>query len=125
MTKPQSYPFLAIAKRYGVDYGDVLLVADMWRHPANRSENEREADKRLFVACLKLPKQTVAKIERDISTANTEFRRIQAGEIDWLTGELNPLATCNDCGGSGWKGHGMGGDTCGRCNGKGKLKRKS
>jgi hypothetical protein len=87
VTKPQSYPFLAIAKKYGLDYGDVLLVADMWRHPANRSENEREADKRLFVACIKLSKQTVAKIERDISTANTEFRRIQAGEIYWLTGE--------------------------------------
>lgn len=28
---------------------------------------------------------------------------------------------CTDCGGSGWRGHGMGGDTCGKCNGKGNI----
>lgn len=28
-------------------------------------------------------------------------------------------AKCFDCAGSGWTGHGMGGDTCGRCGGKG------
>lgn len=31
------------------------------------------------------------------------------------------VRTCTECGGSGWKGHGQGGDTCGHCDGKGKL----
>ena len=26
---------------------------------------------------------------------------------------------CDDCSGYGWIGHGMGGDTCGKCSGKG------
>lgn len=29
--------------------------------------------------------------------------------------------TCIQCNGTGWEGHGMGGDTCGACGGKGKL----
>jgi hypothetical protein len=27
----ESFPLMAIAKRFGVDYGDVLLEADWWR----------------------------------------------------------------------------------------------
>lgn len=30
------------------------------------------------------------------------------------------LNQCNDCVGTGWIGHGMGGDTCGTCSGTGK-----
>jgi hypothetical protein len=87
MTKPQSYPFLAIAKRYNLDYGDVLLVADMWRHPAQRNNNERGADKRLFMALIDAPDGVIAMVEVDISQANADFKAIQKGEIDWNTGE--------------------------------------
>lgn len=30
-------------------------------------------------------------------------------------------AVCEECAGSGWVGHGMGGDTCGRCGGTGRA----
>lgn len=32
------------------------------------------------------------------------------------------LGECEDCSGSGWIGHGMGGDTCAKCGGKGIVK---
>lgn len=32
MTKPESYPFLRIAKQYSVDYADVLAMADYYTH---------------------------------------------------------------------------------------------
>lgn len=28
---------------------------------------------------------------------------------------------CSDCAGTGWRGHGMGGDTCGSCNRTGRA----
>ncbi len=28
-----SFPYLKIAREFGVDYGDVIRVADMWRRP--------------------------------------------------------------------------------------------
>lgn len=34
---------------------------------------------------------------------------------------LDEYVDCPKCGGSGWEGHGMGGDTCGRCSGGGKV----
>lgn len=88
MTKPVSYPFLAIAKQFGLDYGDVLLVADMWRHPAQRNDVEREADKRLYLAIHRHHSpRDIVRIEKLISGSNAQFKAIQAGEIDWLTGE--------------------------------------
>lgn len=89
MTKPQSYPFMQIAKRYGLDYGDVLTVADMWRHPAERSDRERAADKRLATTLWlrHTSEKVILLIERLITEANHEFAAIQSGEIDWNTGE--------------------------------------
>lgn len=29
---------------------------------------------------------------------------------------------CKECDATGWIGHGMGGDTCGKCNGTGEVK---
>lgn len=89
MTKPQSYPFLAIARKYGLDYGDVLTIADMWRHPAERSDRERAADKRLAITLWlrHTSERTIFKIEMEIRNANIQFAAIQAGKIDWNTGE--------------------------------------
>jgi hypothetical protein len=36
-----------------------------------------------------------------------------------LTKVPMPMHTCDECRGSGWKGHGMGGDTCAACEGNG------
>jgi len=89
MTKPQSYPFLAIAKMFNAPYGDVLLVADMWRHPERRSVNECEADKRMakLLCGPSYDKDDVTLCSIAIAAANREFRNIQAGKIDWQTGE--------------------------------------
>jgi hypothetical protein len=82
MTKPQSYPFLAIAKRYGLDYGDVLLYADIARKPYIDLT---------YWHCAAI--DTISAIEPDYATCNDilsagdEFLRIQTGEIDWQTGE--------------------------------------
>lgn len=86
MTKPESYPFLRIAKQYGVDYGDVLTVADMWRHPADRDDRERAADKRLFLAMCAKPPVVIARLERELAFSNMVFADIQSGRIDWQTG---------------------------------------
>lgn len=85
--KPASYPFLAIAKKYGVDYGDVLLLADMWRlsnegvHPDNAWW--RDAMDRVGKAV-----KWSDDFRNEVQDANETFRCIQAGGIDWLTGEI-------------------------------------
>jgi hypothetical protein len=85
--KPASYPFLAIAKKYGLDYGDVLIYADI--HYNGNVPNTTEW------ACRAV--DNVSAIEpdyaavQDVLSALEEFRAIQAGLRDWLTGEpINP-----------------------------------
>lgn len=68
--KPQSYPFLAIAKSFNVRYADVLKHADAFTH--HRGEH-------IFVPG--------SRIERAIILAVCEFKQIQNGRIDWITGE--------------------------------------
>jgi len=82
MVKPQSYPFLAIAKRYRLDYGDVLKVADHWRRNLQGIESERTTPS-LHNALL-WPHEALG----EITFANADFRAIQAGRIDWQTGNI-------------------------------------
>ena len=67
------------------------------------------------------------------SSGNEEYRKTAS---DWLpnlkslmaslerelTKPVETETTCERCEGTGWLGHGMGGDTCGSCNGTGKVK---
>lgn len=83
--RPSTFPFLAIAKRYGVDYGDVLIYADLGRSGPSRDgmkfvEVADRLDKQL-----RNPHRMDCKV--DIANALSEFLAIQRGEIDWLTGE--------------------------------------
>lgn len=68
--KPQSYPFLAIAKKYNVDYSDVLKHADRILY--------RRGDYTFSI---------FSEIERDIIICAAEFRQIRNNRIDWMTGE--------------------------------------
>lgn len=38
---PTGYPFLQIARRYGLNYGDVLLGAESWRRVLTEVESDR------------------------------------------------------------------------------------
>lgn len=72
--KPASYPFMQIAKKHGYDYAETLQVASCLRES--------------MMLPLRLGHwivRTVACLE--IIAANEEFRAIQRGEIDWMTGE--------------------------------------
>jgi hypothetical protein len=124
MSKPESYPFLRIARDHGINYSDVLAVADqlrrtqraIWREPVNLDA---------FI---------------EIASATDIQAGIREGVIDWQTGasvtprpegdgwievgtdwvkDTRPMDVCPSCAGSGWQGHGMGGDTCGECGGSG------
>lgn len=74
MTKPESYPFLRIAKQYNVPYADVLAYADGIRrgrwgpHAEALQSNHREAAK-------------------DARIATFEQLKVANGAIDWRTGE--------------------------------------
>lgn len=75
--KPESYPFLRIAKKYGVPYEDVLIKAqesrDFFHQPRSHP----------MVVFLDWPHGCIAEIIK-----HTEhFGEIQRGEIDWNTGE--------------------------------------
>ena len=73
--KPASFPFLAIARRYGLEYTDALKCAQQLR-TWGRFEYPRwlsMADRDDFA--------------RDLWDAHCEFGAIQRGEIDWMTGE--------------------------------------
>lgn len=81
MTKPQSYPFLAIANRYRIPYGEVLMVADHWRKRIKGLESDRTTF--ALHNALLWPHEAL----EDITNANAEFAAIQAGKTDWQTGE--------------------------------------
>jgi len=72
-TKPESYPFLRIAKRYGVDYGHVLEFADYVQYDIE------------FVSSGMW--KSVKGWKLQVLRACVEFGRIRNGHIDWLTGE--------------------------------------
>jgi hypothetical protein len=156
-TKPASYPFLAIARKYGYPYADVLNVAFFW----DRRSNCRYATPSECLAIDRLEKRPEWREFTDaVHVAMREQDAIRAGVIDWQTGEPSKLwqqqtralravkgnpvivdmadsqydksrapidarspvegrGSCEQCGGSGWTGHGMGGDTCPRCGGSG------
>lgn len=82
MAKPASYPFMNIAKKYGLDYGDVLLYTEIHRHQLETlSERQIEAIDNVsaiepeYAACI------------DIAEACDNFRAIQTGVIHWETGD--------------------------------------
>lgn len=74
MTKPESYPFLRIAKQYGVDYGTVLKVADDLK-------DAQRAD------WLDFPYGTDPAIMIEMAEATEVQRSIRNGDIDWQTGK--------------------------------------
>lgn len=65
--KPESYPFLRIAKKYSVDYGDVLMMAD-------KAKTGR------------VPSSSFS-FYADIVNATEIQQAIRDNEIDWQTGE--------------------------------------
>lgn len=71
MSKPESYPFLRIAKQYGVPYSEVLIWADYIRSVGYTTRNMHEN----------------FAYTAEVNAAILEFQAIQRGEIDWLTGE--------------------------------------
>lgn len=76
MTKPETYPFLRIAKRFDVDYSDVLLAADFATHQARELPGADGAIQNLPTAVL-----------HEIGRAVGVQEQIRNGQIDWMTGE--------------------------------------
>lgn len=77
MSKPESYPFLRIARQFNVDYSDVLNMAHFIRHGGN---------------CQAIPyhwrEETHTDVLNAISAATGEQRAVSTGVIDWQTGDL-------------------------------------
>lgn len=71
MTKPESYPFLRIARQYGYDYGDVLNMVETVRRTGSMPIHW-------------LPRAVACK---EIYVAMDQFEDIQLGDIDWMTGD--------------------------------------
>jgi hypothetical protein len=74
VSKPASYPFLAIANKYGLDYGEVLRVAQCAKTRAPFTK-----DLAHWV--------TRAVAITAIGRATDEQQAIREGRIDWQTGE--------------------------------------
>lgn len=75
MGKPEGYPFMRIARQFGVDYGVVLKVA-------GDLKDTGRAD------WLDFPYGTDPAIMIEMAEATEVQRAIRDGEIDWQTGEL-------------------------------------
>lgn len=87
-TPPKSYPFLEIARKYDVPYGDVLLVADFWdpRNKMNANPHQEAAINRSYKIA------GWSEIVGDICEAINEQKLIRDGVIDWRTGAERPVA---------------------------------
>lgn len=75
--KPESYPFLKIARKHGVDYGKVLNLASQY-HKLYREEIPYfpvECEPWFFGA------------DDEMRSHTATFLAIQRGEIDWNTGQ--------------------------------------
>lgn len=87
MPKPESYPFLRIAKQYNVDYSAVLLAAQ-----ASEKE-DYECNQHELKALEKIDKVDIRNTMHEfnlwqaIANAKREFKAVQDGKIDWITGE--------------------------------------
>lgn len=79
--KPASFPYLAIAKRFAVPYGTVLIYADICR---GSDIDKRIAAQAAMSRRLGTDYQMFAEAVR---TAIMTFIFIQEGRIDWMTGE--------------------------------------
>lgn len=75
MTKPESYPYLRIAREFGVDYDTVL------EHAANTMKGGINYIPR------EVSLADQANYVHDMREAHQTFLRIRAGLIDWNTGE--------------------------------------
>lgn len=88
MTKPASYPFLAIAKAHDADYGDVLAFA-AWI--SDRAGYDRRTEALSVYA------------KDDICRAVKVQQDIRDGVIDWQTG-LQPASHFNPANHPEWSG---------------------
>lgn len=77
---PSTFPFLAIAKKYAVNYGDVCIYADkegnVVQFRAASARLHQHPNWNLLISEINLARAVQAAIRR--------------GEIDWLTGERGP-----------------------------------
>ena len=72
MSKPESYPFLRIAKEYNLDYGEVLQTADWIKNGGKLS---------LGIWC------RTGEASQALHEASQIQQAIRDGKIDWMTGE--------------------------------------
>lgn len=80
----KSYPFLAIAKRFNLDYGDVLLFADIRRQHTGSPQHPWTPHHAMTCKRLsRLSLQTGCDLDDAIDEANSTFKAIQSGKIDW------------------------------------------
>lgn len=77
-----------------------------------------------------LAARTRAKVTREtmlvaVNLAEREARKAREAMQAAIERAALPLAptqqVCDECNGNGWTGHGMGGDTCAKCGGSGKV----
>lgn len=81
MMKPASYPFLALARKYGYPYGDVLSAAGELRR--NHGYFDPDGPNAHWI------RRGIAA--REVFRAFVEQDAIRRGAIDWQTGEPVPV----------------------------------
>lgn len=83
--KPESFPFLRIAKKYGYDYADVLAYADLLRKYGNsyvRFPHE-------VAIVSRWSRRAIAA--REVIDAAQIQKHIRDGILDWQTGEYRSI----------------------------------
>lgn len=68
--KPESYPFLRIARQFNVDYSDVLALAHLFQRGGSVQRWPASLD----------------HVVEEISEACTVQKAVRSGVIDWNTG---------------------------------------
>ena len=72
--KPEAFPFLRIAKRFNLDYGEVLETADWIKNGGHLALST-------WIRTGEAP--------HELHEASAIQQSIRDGEIDWITGERN------------------------------------
>lgn len=94
MPRPSSFPYLAIAKKYEVDYGQVLLIAHHLSHvydtPNDNDEKSIAHTDRLLRIMQTMDEVTFEEFTDEIERADAIFYEFSTGRRNYETGELEP-----------------------------------
>lgn len=83
MTKPESYPFLRIAKQFKISYYDLLgMLNDL------SDGSGYYVDPRILADKYSMPRERVSDLLREVQAAIHIQHMVRTGKLDWQTGEV-------------------------------------